>query len=31
MSWTFKPGRKGGVKVAGEVVIPVQFSMGTVK
>jgi TonB family protein len=31
MDWTFRPGKKGGVPVAGEMVIPVQFALGTVK
>ena len=29
--WVFKAGRKGGIKVRGEMVIPVEFSMGSVK
>jgi TonB family protein len=29
--WVFKAGRKGGVRVRGEMVIPVHFSMGSVK
>ena len=29
--WVFKAGRKGGIRVRGEMVIPVHFSMGTVK
>jgi TonB family protein len=31
MDWTFRPGKKGGIPVSGEIVIPVQFAMGTVK
>jgi TonB family protein len=30
-SWIFKPGTKGGARVTGEVVIPVRFSLGSVK
>jgi TonB family protein len=29
--WVFKAGRKGGIRVRGEMVIPVHFSMGSVK
>lgn len=29
MDWTFRPGKKGGVPVAGEMVIPVQFARGS--
>ncbi len=29
--WVFRPGRKGGIKVRGEMVIPIHFSMGSVK
>jgi TonB family protein len=31
MDWTFKPGKKGGVPVSGDMVIPVEFALGTVK
>jgi TonB family protein len=31
MEWVFRPGRKEGVPVPGEVVIPILFSLGTVK
>lgn len=30
-SWVFRPGTKGGARVTGEVVIPVRFSMDTIK
>ena len=29
--WVFRPGKKGGVKVSGEVIVPVQFAMGAVR
>jgi TonB family protein len=31
MEWTFRPGKKGGIPVAGDIVIPVQFAIGTAK
>jgi TonB family protein len=31
MDWTFRPGKKGGVPVGGEMVIPVRFSLGSGK
>lgn len=31
MDWTFRPGKKGGIPVAGDIVIPVQFALGTVR
>ncbi len=31
MEWTFKPGMKSGKPVAGDIVIPVKFDLGSVK
>ena len=31
MEWVFHPGRKEGRPVAGEMIIPIRFSLGTVK
>jgi len=31
MEWTFKPGMKSGQPVAGDVVIPIKFDLGSVK
>lgn len=31
MDWNFRAGRKGGVSVGGEMVVPVRFALGTAK
>jgi TonB family protein len=31
MEWTFKPGMKSGKPVAGDIVIPIKFDLGSVK